>query len=127
MWNLVRWDVIPSWPSKRYDLIHSNCIHFCDDFLLRLGVKPVPAWVRGLHETGAALFRTPWPLSWLVGRSDAESVALLPLADDEFKDPETDGEAHEHGKATPSGSPHFLGDAGGLSATLTHRPCTCCS
>ncbi|CAE7521130.1 unnamed protein product [Symbiodinium pilosum] len=53
-YRLVRSEVAKLWPSKRYDLIHCNCIHFCDDLAKRLGAKPVPAWVRGLHETGAA-------------------------------------------------------------------------
>lgn len=58
--------VAPNWPSSRYDLIHCNCIHFADKLLMLLGVQAVPAWVKGLHETGAAIFRVPWPLSWLM-------------------------------------------------------------
>lgn len=76
VWTLIRQDLIPEWPSRRYDLIHSNCIHFCDELQKLLGVKPVPSWVRGLHETGAALFRVAWPLSWLVGGGDAGPAAL---------------------------------------------------
>jgi len=53
---LVR-DVLPMWPSSRYDLIHCNCIHFCAEFAKLLKVKPVPDWVTGLHETGASLYR----------------------------------------------------------------------
>eukprot|EP00439_Symbiodinium_sp_Y106_P013330 s5932_g1.t3 len=53
-YRLVRSEVAKLWPSKRYDLIHCNCIHFCEDLAQRLGAKPVPGWVRGLHETGAA-------------------------------------------------------------------------
>lgn len=51
------------WPSKRYDIVFCNCIHFCDAFLGILGAKPVPAWVKGLHETGAAILTFPWSSS----------------------------------------------------------------
>jgi len=67
VWNLIRWDVIPQWPSRRYDLIHSNCIHFADELSRLLGAKEVPHWVKGLHETGAALLRVPWPLNMIGG------------------------------------------------------------
>eukprot|EP00929_Paragymnodinium_shiwhaense_P069532 TRINITY_DN35060_c0_g1_i1.p1 TRINITY_DN35060_c0_g1~~TRINITY_DN35060_c0_g1_i1.p1 ORF type:complete len:446 (+),score=71.05 TRINITY_DN35060_c0_g1_i1:104-1441(+) len=57
--NLIRHEVLPNWPSGRYDLLHCNCIHFCDGLLRLLGVEGVPPWVRGLHETGATLMRLP--------------------------------------------------------------------
>lgn len=66
VWNIIRREVAPKWPSCRYDIIHCNCIHFCDELLMALGVSPAPAWVRGLHETGAALLR---PLSLFNGFS----------------------------------------------------------
>merc|ERR1712083_636334 len=50
-------EVAPQWPSSRYDLVKCNCITFCDELLALLGAEPVPAWVKGLHETGAALLR----------------------------------------------------------------------
>lgn len=74
VWNLIRWDVIPMWPSRRYDLIHSNCIHFADELSRLLGAKEVPHWVKGLHETGAALLRTPWPLNLLGGSTASEDA-----------------------------------------------------
>ncbi|CAJ1365948.1 unnamed protein product, partial [Effrenium voratum] len=52
--RLMRTQVAKEWPGRRYDLIHCNCIHFCEELAQRLGVQPVPSWVRGLHETGAA-------------------------------------------------------------------------
>jgi hypothetical protein len=54
--------MVSEWPSKRYSLVHCNCIHFCNELLQRLGVGPVPRWVRGLHEIGEAAsgpFYTP--------------------------------------------------------------------
>lgn len=63
VFNIIRRDVLPLWPSSRYDLIHCNCIHFCDEFLQRLGANPAPSWVKGLHETGAAILR---PLSMIM-------------------------------------------------------------
>eukprot|EP00929_Paragymnodinium_shiwhaense_P085740 TRINITY_DN4616_c0_g1_i1.p1 TRINITY_DN4616_c0_g1~~TRINITY_DN4616_c0_g1_i1.p1 ORF type:complete len:430 (+),score=96.64 TRINITY_DN4616_c0_g1_i1:126-1415(+) len=68
-----------NWPGGSYHLLERNCIHFCQELSLALGVRPVPSWVRGLHETGASLFRIPWPLSLFMGSStdeDAEKKAL---------------------------------------------------
>jgi len=74
VWNLIRWDVIPQWPSRRYDLLHSNCIHFADELSRLLGAKEVPHWVKGLHETGAALLRAPWPLNMIGGSTGSDDV-----------------------------------------------------
>jgi len=60
--NLIRYQLRPAWPAKRYDLVHCNCIHFCDNFLEQLGVERVPGWVSGLHDTGAAILRI-WPFT----------------------------------------------------------------
>lgn len=57
--NLRKWEVhyliscrlAPEWPGSSYRLLRKNCIHYCDEFLLALGVKGVPSWVKGLHET----------------------------------------------------------------------------
>eukprot|EP00421_Protoceratium_reticulatum_P033896 CAMPEP_0168473982 /NCGR_PEP_ID=MMETSP0228-20121227/60604_1 /TAXON_ID=133427 /ORGANISM="Protoceratium reticulatum, Strain CCCM 535 (=CCMP 1889)" /LENGTH=125 /DNA_ID=CAMNT_0008489991 /DNA_START=35 /DNA_END=409 /DNA_ORIENTATION=+ len=89
IWNLIRWDVLREWPSRRYHIIHSNCIHFCDELLKLLGAKPVPAWVRGLHETGAALMRLPWPLSLLGSSTDAVTDA------EAQKDKKSEEQRHE--------------------------------
>mmetsp|Transcript_19027 Transcript_19027/g.53688 ORF Transcript_19027/g.53688 Transcript_19027/m.53688 type:complete len:397 (+) Transcript_19027:46-1236(+) len=62
---LVRGKLASKWSGGDYDLLYRNCIHFCEELQLSLGVKPVPAWVRGLHETGACVFSIPWPLSYL--------------------------------------------------------------
>mmetsp|Transcript_50810 Transcript_50810/g.157388 ORF Transcript_50810/g.157388 Transcript_50810/m.157388 type:complete len:403 (-) Transcript_50810:86-1294(-) len=64
---LIRGKLASKWPGGNYDLLHKNCIHFCDELLLSLGVKSVPPWVRGLHETGASVLRVPWPLSLVLG------------------------------------------------------------
>lgn len=59
--HMMKTEIARAWPGGRYDLIHCNCIHFCEELAKRLGAQPVPSWVRGLHETGAAaasVFRT---------------------------------------------------------------------
>lgn len=73
VWNLIRREVLPRWPSDRYDLIHCNCIHFCDELSLLLGTQPLPSWVKGLHETGAALLRPITYLNSLTAPSTARS------------------------------------------------------
>merc|ERR1719352_1483819 len=45
--------IAEEWPSKRYDFIRCNCIHFSGELLQQLGVGSVPSWITGLHETGA--------------------------------------------------------------------------
>jgi len=82
VWNLVVKDLSPDWLGGRYDLIHCNCIHFCEELLSRLGASPVPAWVKGLHETGAALFRVPWPFN-ILGAAGAgeDSGSAAPAAE----------------------------------------------
>jgi len=60
---LIRGKLASNWPGGTYDLLRHNCIHFCSELALALGVSPVPAWVRNLHETGAGVFQLPWPLS----------------------------------------------------------------
>mmetsp|Transcript_15861 Transcript_15861/g.43420 ORF Transcript_15861/g.43420 Transcript_15861/m.43420 type:complete len:369 (+) Transcript_15861:130-1236(+) len=64
---LIRSTLAVNWPGGAYDLLHRNCIHFCDELLLSLGVRAVPQWVRGLHETGASVFRVSFALSSLFG------------------------------------------------------------
>jgi len=64
---LVRARLAPNWTGGSYDMLNHNCIHFCDELLLTLGVQPVPPWVRGLHETGAALFWLPYAVSCIFG------------------------------------------------------------
>lgn len=44
-------NMIADWPSGKYDLIHNNCIHFCQELLRVLDAEPVPGWVTGLHES----------------------------------------------------------------------------
>mmetsp|Transcript_85457 Transcript_85457/g.160979 ORF Transcript_85457/g.160979 Transcript_85457/m.160979 type:complete len:413 (+) Transcript_85457:107-1345(+) len=74
---LIRARLAPKWLGGGYDLLHHNCIHFCDELLLALGVKSVPPWVKGLHETGASVFRMPWPLSLIWGSDDEASTPAL--------------------------------------------------
>ena len=52
--RMMKTEIAKSWPGGRYDLIHCNCIHFCEELAKRLGAECVPSWVRSLHETGAA-------------------------------------------------------------------------
>eukprot|EP00913_Durusdinium_trenchii_P027247 g25563.t1 len=64
----MKTEIAKAWPGGRYDLIHCNCIHFCDELSKRLGARAVPSWVRSLHETGAAaasVFRTFSQLNFL--------------------------------------------------------------
>merc|ERR1719247_3220035 len=89
---LIRARLAPQWLGGQYDILTRNCIHFCDALTLELGVKPLPKWVTSAHETGASLFRIPWPLSYLVG-SD-ENRALTNGNDDD------DGEGDRHGIIT---------------------------
>lgn len=69
---LIRAQLAPKWVGGDYDLLTRNCIHFCDELLLVLGVKPVPDWVTGLHETGSSILRIPWPLSIFFGSGRGE-------------------------------------------------------
>ncbi|CAE7294594.1 unnamed protein product [Symbiodinium sp. CCMP2456] len=102
-YRLVRSEVAKLWPSKRYDLIHCNCIHFCEDLAQRLGAKPVPGWVRGLHETGAAaasLVRGASAMGrLLLGRQQGGSDPLQGQLADETQD-----FLRAHPEATASGA-----------------------
>lgn len=70
---LIRGYLALKWPGGSYDLLERNCIHFCDELLLELGVSAVPSWVRALHETGSTVFR--WPLTLIPWRnSGAEAL-----------------------------------------------------
>jgi len=90
---LIRGVLASKWPGSRYDLLHQNCIHFCDELLLSLGVKPVPNWVKGLHETGASVLRWPWPLS-LVMSGGTDGPVPIPVED---KDGQGNGNGTSHG------------------------------
>merc|ERR1712187_748321 len=79
---LIRAKLSQQWPGGGYDLLNRNCIHFCDELLLSLGVKSVPAWVRGLHETGASVLRIPWPLSYFLSDATSSEELLPALAGD---------------------------------------------
>jgi len=68
---LIRGQLASKWPGGRYDLLNRNCIHFCDELLLSLGVRPVPTWVKNLHEAGSRWLRIPWPLSIFFGTAQA--------------------------------------------------------
>lgn len=67
---LIRGQLAVLWPGGSYDLLEHNCIHFCDELLLQLGVSGVPPWVRALHETGSSVFSLTSPLSWLMSTTD---------------------------------------------------------
>lgn len=63
---LIRKTLAPEWTGGKYDLLRRNCIHFCDELAIQLGVQSVPDWVKALHETGAGLSSAVSPLSALV-------------------------------------------------------------
>mmetsp|Transcript_8840 Transcript_8840/g.19708 ORF Transcript_8840/g.19708 Transcript_8840/m.19708 type:complete len:487 (-) Transcript_8840:73-1533(-) len=100
VWNLIVKDLSSEWLGGRYDLIHCNCIHFCEELLVRLGGKPVPSWVKGLHETGAAIFKVPWPLSGMWGAGSAEDTSGTQRSDSheyiEELHPEVVEDPHPH-------------------------------
>lgn len=97
---LIRGKLASKWPGGGYDLLHRNCIHFCDELLLSLGVKPVSAWVRGLHETGASVLRIPWPLSLVFGGGDTSKPK--PLEDEEDSDTDIPHLQGDTASAAPS-------------------------
>ena len=43
------------WPGESYDLLHRNCVHFCDALCVRLGVGPLPGWVNRFAHGGAVV------------------------------------------------------------------------
>jgi len=71
----IRWlihaKLAPSWKGAQYDVLNQNCIHFCDELAVHLGVAQVPRWITGLHETGAAISRH---LPWLIEYVDPSEV-----------------------------------------------------
>lgn len=85
--NLAEWEVrylvrsrlAPLWRGGRYDLLHRNCIHFCDEMVLALGVKPVPTNVCSLHEAGASFF---WPLCYAMGWETTSDRPRRPAIED---------------------------------------------
>jgi len=81
---LVRGKLASKWSGGDYDLLYRNCIHFCEELQLSLGVKPVPSWVKNLHETGASVFHLPWPLSaFFYGQQKPEPPQCLEDEDDD--------------------------------------------
>jgi len=40
------------WDGESYDLLTRNCCHFCEEFVDRLGVGPIPTWVNQLARHG---------------------------------------------------------------------------
>lgn len=75
---LIRGQLAPQWPGGSYNLLRRNCIHFCDELLLYLGVSPIPSWVKGLHEVGACVLRVPWPLSCFFSEDVSSGRRALP-------------------------------------------------
>eukprot|EP00929_Paragymnodinium_shiwhaense_P118302 TRINITY_DN9023_c0_g1_i1.p1 TRINITY_DN9023_c0_g1~~TRINITY_DN9023_c0_g1_i1.p1 ORF type:complete len:336 (+),score=58.93 TRINITY_DN9023_c0_g1_i1:175-1182(+) len=77
---LIQSKLAEQWSGGAYNILRKNCIHFCDELLLNLGVDRAPGWVTGLHETGAALFGysgLPWPLSLMFGGDSADDELCL--------------------------------------------------
>jgi len=75
---LIRGKLASKWPGGKYELLNRNCIHFCDELLLSLGVRSVPTWVKNLHEAGSRWLRVPWPLSIFFGEGTAQAPPALP-------------------------------------------------
>lgn len=126
VWRLIVDQIAPEWPSRRYDIVHSNCISFCDELLRALGAEPVPTWVRGLQDAGAALLRAPQALGSLLQGSVSSSVADDQRADDILQEDQVKDYFEEvtvspgvKGKAsaTPSGSASAEGESGALRKT----------
>mmetsp|Transcript_8863 Transcript_8863/g.23753 ORF Transcript_8863/g.23753 Transcript_8863/m.23753 type:complete len:401 (-) Transcript_8863:152-1354(-) len=116
---LIRGRLASKWPGGSYDLLNRNCIHFCEELLLSLGVGGVPPWVRGLHETGASVFRIPWPLSWIFPGDDDAAAKSRASADAGDADQDAaSGSVIRQGSTALSAvsSPNFFGrsSAGGL-------------
>eukprot|EP00440_Ansanella_granifera_P000796 gb/GFBE01000859.1/.p1 GENE.gb/GFBE01000859.1/~~gb/GFBE01000859.1/.p1 ORF type:complete len:203 (+),score=40.96 gb/GFBE01000859.1/:1-609(+) len=44
-----------SWPGARYDILVSNCCHFCDEFCRYLGVGGIPSRLLNLASAGQTL------------------------------------------------------------------------
>jgi len=80
---LIRGQLATKWPGGSYDLLHRNCIHFCEELQLCLGVKPVPSWVKGLHETGARVLQIPWPVSIFFGGDEIQGSNKYAIEDGE--------------------------------------------
>lgn len=100
---LIRQKLAPKWLGGGYDLLHRNCIHFCDELLLSLGAMPVPAWVRGLHETGGFLSSVLSPLAYVFGIGGDAPRALQDGDDQDDDDNQSQGfAAHVSPSARPS-------------------------
>lgn len=115
---LIRSKLAPSWLGGSYDLLHRNCIHFCDELCLGLGVQPVPPWVRGLHETGAAVSGATstvlHPLALLLGAGDDAHATHGPALEDREVDPGAEGS--DLRRSTP------LADSGGTAEQAAGTP-----
>jgi len=79
-------DIAPRWLGGDYDVVHCNCISFCDELLGLLGADPVPGWVRSLQDAGAALLRAPRALGEALAGSVSMSTADDRIADDLLKE-----------------------------------------
>lgn len=116
---LVRGKMASRWLGGKYHLLQRNCIHFCDELALALGVQPVPSWVRSLHETGASFFQVPWPLSLLFNAAakpntaEGEAESQVGVIEDDFQAedtislPTSDGSGE--GAGGSEGRPEFSG------------------
>jgi len=51
------------WPAHKYDLVKSNCCHFCNELCQRLRVGSIPEWVNKLAGAGAAARKNAWEVS----------------------------------------------------------------
>merc|ERR1719277_2056111 len=51
------------WPAQKYDLVKTNCCHFCNELCQRLRVGSIPEWVNKLAGAGAAARKNAWEVS----------------------------------------------------------------
>lgn len=45
----------PSWQGKNYHSLNHNCVHFAETLAYRLGVGPIPAFLKNLADLGVSL------------------------------------------------------------------------
>lgn len=48
-------DMTKEWHGESYSLLRKNCCHFCDEFVQRLGLEPIPKWVLNLAGAAASV------------------------------------------------------------------------
>jgi len=47
--------LMEEWKASDYNTLLHNCCHFCDELCMRLGVGPIPQWVKSMAGAGEKL------------------------------------------------------------------------